>query len=554
MPIVVGGVVTPICYSPTITAPANAGYADLGAGCTIVWTYNPSIPGKTQTGYILRAKIAGAGTYVFWNASVAAWQSGSVLNSATISDAVIPVGAFRDGVIYNIAAATADANGTGPFCADITVTSLAAPSAIVTAPSGTVVTALPTVTWTPVMPLPGFPIATRQASYTYAVGAEVQPTVGNGCVYRCITAGLTSSATSVTATATWSTVIGTNITDGAVHWECNLAFAASGASAITPAQTSYRVIIYDSNAYNATGFVPGTSEGIFDTGQVASAYTASVPCASYLPSGKLYRAYVQLTSSGNSASAWAFSSFTTYFVSPVQPTFSVNGGSDPWSGGPVVNVSVTGHDVGALAGVCTASVEYSDNQGGNWYALRDGTATLPASGQHFVVADHEVPSGYTRLYRVLLFATVAGNAVTSTYVQKAATSPSRLVWWLKDPQTKQAIALSLAPGTFDTVATDRQQVVPVLGRPDPVVLSDTFGLPEISCKLVFIGDEDYQAFETMRATQNVLLLQGPYPAGQWYVRLGHTKNDSTNLPSLRYLDSTKVVRNVTLTAQAVAAP
>lgn len=179
---------------------------------------------------------------------------------------------------------------------------------------------------------------------------------------------------------------------------------------------------------------------------------------------------------------------------------------------------------------------------------------LPSSSQSFQVVDHEVPSGYTRQYRVILVATVSGSVVASTWVQQQATSPHRLVWWLKDPQTQTAIALSLAPGVLDVVATDRQQVVPVLTRPDPVVLSDTFGLPTISCKLVFIGDESYQAFESMRATQHILLLQGPYPAGQWYVRLGATKTDSTNLPSLRYLDSTKVVRNVTLEAQAVAAP
>jgi hypothetical protein len=532
----------------------NAGYADLAAGYTITWAYNPSIPGNTQTGYILRAKIAGAGSYVFWNQSISAWQSGTVLNAQTVNDAALPAGAFQDGVVYNIAVATADVNGTGPFCADITATSLAAPTATVTAPGGTVTTSLPTVTWTPGLPSPSFPIPVRLPSTYYAVGAEIVPSVGNGCVYRCVTAGTTDPTASSTFTSGWSTSIGSTIMDGTVTWEVNLAFASSGAATITPVQTSYRVIIYSSTQYTASGFTPGSGGSVFDTGQVASAVTWSVPVTTYLADGTLYRAYVQITESGGSASTWAYSSFVTSFTAPAQPSFSANGGSDYVSGAPLVNLSVTGHDTGSLRGNVTAMIEYSDNQGGNWYALRNGTAVLPYGNQNFAVADREVPSGFTRLYRCLLVGTVSGSTVSSTWVQIQATSPSRLVWWLKDPLTQTAIPLSLAPGTFETVATDRQQVVPVLTRPDPVVLSDTFGLPQITCNLVFIGDAAYQAFEAMRATQHILLLQGPYPAGQWYVRLGDTKNDSTNLPSLRYLDSTKVVRNVTLTAQAVAAP
>ncbi len=144
--------------------------------------------------------------------------------------------------------------------------------------------------------------------------------------------------------------------------------------------------------------------------------------------------------------------------------------------------------------------------------------------------------------------------VGSNWIQSIVTQKIDLTWWLRDPLTGNAIGLSLAPGTFDTVSTDRQQVVFIVTRPDPVVLSDAFGLPQISFQRGFVGDALYQAFEDMRATQHILLLQGPYPAGQWYVRLGETKNDSTNLPSLRYLNTEEVVRNVTITAQAVAPP
>lgn len=145
--------------------------------------------------------------------------------------------------------------------------------------------------------------------------------------------------------------------------------------------------------------------------------------------------------------------------------------------------------------------------------------------------------------------------MASAYDSISATVLNPLRWYLTDPLNPgTGLALSLAPGLLQTISTDRQQIVPVLSRPDPVVLSDAFGLPQITLPLVFLDDATYQAFEDLRATQHILLLRGPYPAGQWYVRLGATKADSTLLTSLRYLNPGDVVRNVTLTAQAVAAP
>jgi hypothetical protein len=200
-----------------------------------------------------------------------------------------------------------------------------------------------------------------------------------------------------------------------------------------------------------------------------------------------------------------------------------------------------------------AVLQYSDDAGASWANVRNGTVPLTGSTPVTVV-DREVPQGFQRKYQVIVTAQVAAATVASRWYQQIVTAETTLNWWLRDPLTAADIPLSLAPGTFDTISTDRQQVVPVLGRPDPVVLSDIVGLPQLSFKLVFIGDPAYQAFENLRATGHILLLQGPHPMGQYYVRLGDTKNDSTNLPSLRYLTSGQLVRDVTLQAQAVAAP
>lgn len=138
----------------------------------------------------------------------------------------------------------------------------------------------------------------------------------------------------------------------------------------------------------------------------------------------------------------------------------------------------------------------------------------------------------------------------------AGDTPNTLFWWLKDPKNKVANQkLSLAPGTFDTNSQDRQNVVTINGRPDPIILNDVVGLPSITFQLVFTSDAAYQKFEKLRNTQRTLLFQGPYPSGQWYIRLGLSEDVKLNLPTLRgWASSGVIVRTIQVTAQAVAAP
>ena len=130
-------------------------------------------------------------------------------------------------------------------------------------------------------------------------------------------------------------------------------------------------------------------------------------------------------------------------------------------------------------------------------------------------------------------------------------------WWLKDPLNPSAnMEISLQPGTFDTSATFPQQVVFTIGRVDPIIMSDTPKLPTITAlPLRFISDAQYQAFEALRATGHVLLLQAPQEVGQWYVLFGDTKTDSLNLLSMRqWVESGVLIRDVTIAAQVVSAP
>lgn len=130
-------------------------------------------------------------------------------------------------------------------------------------------------------------------------------------------------------------------------------------------------------------------------------------------------------------------------------------------------------------------------------------------------------------------------------------------WGLKDPLNPAAnMEISLQPGAMDSAASDPQQVVFATGRTDPIIMSDTIKMPTItSLPLRFLTDAQYQAFEALRATGHILLLQAPLQVGQWYIRLGNTKNDSLNLLSMREWVGTGVlIRDVTISAQTVAAP
>jgi hypothetical protein len=133
--------------APTLTAPANASYQDLAAGATFSWTYNAGTAGNTTTGYSLRRKISGAGSYEYWNVGTGAWQATQVWNNTTATSVTFAAGLWADGNIYNWSVASQDQGGQGPFATDFTVDASAPPAVTVIAPTGTTNSASPTVSW-----------------------------------------------------------------------------------------------------------------------------------------------------------------------------------------------------------------------------------------------------------------------------------------------------------------------------------------------------------------------------------------------------------------------
>lgn len=147
--------------------------------------------------------------------------------------------------------------------------------------------------------------------------------------------------------------------------------------------------------------------------------------------------------------------------------------------------------------------------------------------------------------------------VISSIASISTAWPISVRWWLKDPLNPSAnMEISLQPGNMQTSSADPQQVVFPVGRVAPIVMSDIIKMPTITAlPLRFLTDAQYQAFEALRASGHVLLLQAPQEVGQWYIRLGDTKQDQLNLLSVRgYMGSGVIVRDVTISAQTVAAP
>lgn len=619
MPIVVGGIPSPISFAPNLLSPANAAYADLSGEVEFEWQYQAGAAGNTQTGWAFRRKLAGASSYSYWNSTTSAWQSTLVFNSGAVSDYTFPSGSWTDGNTYNWSVATQDVNGTGPFAADDTVTAQAPASVTVSAPAGTIGQSQPTITWAPSVPAGASQTSYRVVIYNASQYGAAGFTPGEGAsVYDSgvvPSAYVASLACPVALADFTSYQVYVQITETGAqvsNWASS-SFTTSYAQPAAPALTAVAETDPDTNSpcvyltvqgrdnflsasdaltvpgsggigsWAATTGSASESGGVLLlTGEsgVADAYTAAYDVVA----GTDYSFGLEVAVSGG-GTAGSFTPVLNFYDAngdelgtaegSATPTGSAGVGTGTAPAGTVtakLGVLVTTGSSGAVlvsnaglglsagvgqyggfAGIGQASITFSDDDGQTWWALRNASAlALPAPGQQATVTDYEAPPGFTRLYQCVV---TAGAAVSGGANASCLVTPS-LLWWIKDPLDPSAnMTVSLDPGTLDTVSQDRQQEYQVLGRPDPVILSDAFELPQLQLTFVFITDAAYQAFEAMRSTQHIFLLQGPAPSGQWYVRFGLTKNDSTNLPSLRgWAGDGNVVRTVQLAGQAVAAP
>ena len=206
-------IVATVCDPPlasVLLSPAAGSSLDANAvGVVFDWTYKPGANSGTQQAYALRVSQDGA-AYQYWNATSGALQSSAVWNSYTGSTATIPAGVLADGHTYTWSVATQEnyyglpvSTGSAVYASDYAFIATAQPTVTITAPTGTVASAAPIVSWTETLGGGDSQISYRVVVYTAAVAASpgfspgvTTPTVDSGVVASAATLWTVSSALS----------------------------------------------------------------------------------------------------------------------------------------------------------------------------------------------------------------------------------------------------------------------------------------------------------------------------------------------------------------------
>jgi hypothetical protein len=349
------------------------------------------------------------------------------------------------------------------------------------------------------------------------------------------------------------------ITVPATTMEATLSWAATFAP--NASQVSYRAMLYTATVAATSGFVFGqyaTNAGVPTVPQIdtqvvygqESSWVAPddngngaqpfmlLPSTGYVIGVQITQTSGQ-TQVGTASTGFTYASFTSPASGLTAPGITVTPSSVPTA--PTAIIVLTG-----ASGV-PVNVQRSYDGGNTWLPLRSaliGNYTGP-------IYDAEVCPNAPTVYR----ASIRNSGLTfqSTFTPSGSITVTPFNFWLSNPLIPgSAIPVSLAPGTFGEGTGERQAVYNLLGNEYPVVLADTIQASSLTLNFVFLSDAAYQAFEALRQSQAVLLLQAATWAQQWYVRLGPSFDVEVNTLASRQLG--QVIRTVSGTAQAVATP
>lgn len=280
-------------------------------------------------------------------------------------------------------------------------------------------------------------------------------------------------------------------------------------------QTAYQVRVFTAAQYGAGGFDPATSTAAFDTGIVSSAATSVVLP---LSNSTTYRAYVRTAQTTLGSLQWAdyaFSGFsislTTADITSVVATASSANGRN----GLVITRN------GATPAWTSVEVQRSIDAGVTWSYVR-GYTRFAVSTSPITVTDYESPPGVAAVYRARATYQLAGLDIASSWVSSASvTWTSVSDYWLKDLRVPTR-NLTVRIRALDTLHRARRQGrFAVLGRADPVVVSDVRSLSSGTLVLRTLTDADSVALNLLLST-DIVLLQAPtgLAPGSMYLAVG----------------------------------
>lgn len=600
--------------APILDDPDDGSQVDLAAGYTFRWTPQDPDAGDSMSGWAFRRKVDTASTYEFWNHTQAAWQSTEIFNSGSTAEVTFAPGNWVNDTVYNWSVATKDNAGEiGPYASDSTVTAGKAPSAEITSPTnnGSVTSTTQPVFAHTYFDNENDPQATFQyrvfdvATYSDAAFDPATSTsvwdsgVVLSATQRDIQCGVPLEQ------KTYRVYLQVSQDGGATSGWTNNTFSVSlDAPAIptitaTPDPDAGRVILDVQGRDNLLDTAPASGEG----SALVTGNTVTGPDVD---------GYYTLSTDGTNPALFRFygsveaftSGIRTYTVSvdlrnttaaTVAVTPDVNDTpSGAWlvpansegrytatidagdKGAPSIyhfadlefaagdqidvrNISVRAVSMiewtrGGLAPLSTFGVERSDDGGNTWSPVRfagevphDGAATQQAT-----VYDHEYVPNIDVQYRAKTTAEVEGGAlITSASSDVAEANVEQTQWWLKSPtdDSLNMVVKTVGDG-LEIDAPEVQGEFVILGREDPVIVSDVILTDRFTIEVLCVGQETYDALRALRARQETLLLQSDM-GDQWYVRLGKSRKTL-----LRYTGNrrNRPVRVVPLPCVEVAKP
>lgn len=201
-------------------------------------------------------------------------------------------------------------------------------------------------------------------------------------------------------------------------------------------------------------------------------------------------------------------------------------------------------------------VEIQAYSPGQWQTVRssvqgasNGTGPYSvAATQSAFAYDYEAPNNGPVFYRARSSAVSGGNTLVSGNASIVAATLTIPDWWLKDPiEPAHNMVLDIYGDSFQQTKHEDQAVFHAIGRSKVIVVADVVRGEHFTLTPEFLTQTTYDAFEIIRNSQRVLLLQRGYTNEQWYIRLGNER--STSL-----LNFSPPYRRISIEAEEVDAP
>jgi hypothetical protein len=418
--------------APTLTAPSAGAYSDLAAnGGPFTWTFQSTGTGDAQTAYVFRRKISDAPAYEYWNAGTGAFQSTLVWNNSASTSLTFAPGIFTDGNVYNWSVTTqgqAPQLYQGPFASDATVTASAAPTLMVTAPTGTQVTQTPTVIWATT---PQAGVGESQTAYRVVVESGGYGTTPGSGVAQYDSGVTASSAQSLLIpvvlpnTTTYRAFVQTTVTGGQVSGWAFTTFTVSLNAPATPTITAY----YDTAQQRVVIAVQGR-DNLLSTNQ-ASLETDTTGWAAGANT-TIARSTAQAADGVASLSLTATAAGT---VSATTPTGTA--GLPVVAGGTYT--ALAAFRAATAARACTVALSWYDASGAALSTLTGSAANDTTTGFTQATYTGKAPAGAA--FAAIVVTVAAAAAAEVHYADTLSVAPGTSTTWTRGGLAGAGIAL-----------------------------------------------------------------------------------------------------------------